>query len=101
MDKEQAIRICENLRINAREDIQEVTFQYLTWNKQLNYETKTFEWLMANAVLLASLKEQSADELLIELLKKITTYQDAVKMMKDPYEVKQFNSFTNVVPLFS
>jgi hypothetical protein len=101
MEKEQAIRICENLRTNSKEDIQEVTYQYLTWNKQLNYETKTFEWLMANAVLLASLKEQAADELLIDLLKKITTYQDAVKMMKDPNEIKQFNSYTNVVPLFS
>ncbi|WP_041822433.1 hypothetical protein [Alkalihalophilus pseudofirmus] len=101
MDKEQAISLCEDLLRNE-EEVSEVTYLYLFWNMKQNYETKTFEWLLANATLLASLQEQAAaNEIFIDMLKKMNSYQDAVKLMKDPEEVREFNRYTNVVPLFS
>ncbi len=101
-DKDFAISICESI-INEtypKRSISILGYQYINWNKHLQYKTKSFIWLHANVSLITSMENKDYEKVLIHTLSKIQNYSDLNKLIKDEQELTFFNKFTKVIPLF-
>ncbi|WP_413377126.1 hypothetical protein [Alkalihalobacillus sp. 1P02AB] len=85
---------------NDSNHLSDVMVQYLKWNAQLNYETKTFQWLYSNVMLVASLENKQVEQILISELENRHSYYEVINLIKSEEEISLFNQFTNMVPLF-
>ncbi|KMK77918.1 hypothetical protein [Alkalihalobacillus pseudalcaliphilus] len=86
--------IVENGEVNASVPL------FFDWNDKHQFQTKAFEWFYLNITLIASLEDQSIEEVTLSELTKIDSFLDIMTFFKDECEKKDFQTFTKVTPLF-
>ncbi|WP_209123785.1 hypothetical protein [Alkalihalobacillus sp. BA299] len=75
-----------------------IGYQYILWNRSKEYQTQSFDWLILNAHLRASLDNHSFTEQFFEVIQSVETYSDILKLIKIENELRDFQQFTNIVP---
>ena len=99
-EKKQAYKICSNFlsQVDIHSHLPPLALQYLFWNETIDYQTKSFEWLVANTSLASSLYNDSFQTQFLNILLQVKCYTDVEKLIKDESELKKFYTFIKIVP---
>ncbi|MBM7837097.1 hypothetical protein JOC54_000328 [Alkalihalobacillus xiaoxiensis] len=73
---------------------------FIEWNEQREFQTRAFDWLYSNAMLLAGIESKPIVAVVQAQLNE-RTYIDVLSYFKDEEERKHFLGYTNIIPLFS
>ena len=88
---------CINM-INSEKKLPSLSYQYLLWNQQVNFQTASFLWLTMNASLLAAIEEKAINHAMLDILNGIDEFSKLEKLFKVPEELNEFSSYSRIVP---
>ncbi|WP_088104184.1 hypothetical protein [Halalkalibacter urbisdiaboli] len=64
----------------------------------MDYETKSFEWLVINANLISAIEKDTLKNVIVNILKGLRTYTDLEKLFKDKSELDKFSAANKLLP---